>query len=187
MLLLFSSFVAMGQIAPVDTLKREIKVELPQSQGQVSTEAIQPRMSEDKPWLQADDSMPSIFKKGDTPVKKSNHYTLHPYNTTTPFNWDPVYKRSIAINKDTWRGRFWQAARSSDVANMGISGFVRYPASDRDKIHFENGVLVGDYATLLTQYFTSEFWRFRAKKNQKTTLQLLKDYNSVETVSSPNP
>jgi len=185
MLLLIYSAIAMGQNVPIDTLKREIKVHLPQ-RGQVSTEALQPRMSNDKPWMKEDDSMPSIFEKGEcAPSKKSDHYTLHPYNTTTPFNWDPVYKRSIAINKDTWRGRFWQAARSTDVANMGVSGYIKFPASNPDKIHFENGALVGDYATLLTQYFTSEFWRFRAKKNRESTLQLLKKYNSIDGVDVP--
>lgn len=167
----------LAQTVRTDTLGREVPVGVPQTEVKTPVGVAQPRISTDKPWMEADESMPSVFGSDEQAAeKKSVRYTLHPYTPTTPFDWDPVYQRKIAINKDTWRGRFWQAARSSDVAHMGISGFVRYPAADPDKVHFEHGVLVGDYATLLTQYFTAEFWRFRDKKNRKVTLELLKGY-----------
>lgn len=33
---------------------------------------------------------------------------LRPYTATTKYNWDPVYQKKIKIDKDTWRGSFYE-------------------------------------------------------------------------------
>jgi len=148
-----------------------------QNQGQ----EVQLRMQEDKPWLDFDDSMPSVFRDEEAaPKTAKNIYTLHPYNTTTPFDWDPIYHRKIAINADTWRGAYWKMLGVSDIKGMTTDGHIKLEKDDDKLVRFENGMLVGDYATLLTQYFTREFWRFRHKKNQKETKEVLREYNKVE-------
>ena len=68
----------------------------------------------------------------------------------------------------------------SDVKGMTNSGHIKLEKDDDKLIRFENGKLVGDYATLLTQYFTREFWRFQHKRNQKKTKEVLEQYDKVE-------
>ncbi len=154
-----------------DTLRKNV----------TNTPPIQLRMQNYKPWLDANDSMPSVFGKNETaPASKEARYTLHPYNTTTPYDWDPIYKRKIAIHSDTWRGAYWKMLGVSDVKGMTNSGHIKLEKDDDKLIRFENGKLVGDYATLLTQYFTREFWRFQHKRNQKKTKEVLQQYDKVE-------
>ena len=101
-------------------------------------------------------------------------YTLHPYTPWTPYDWDPVYKKKIAVGKDTWRGPYWKMLHVSDIKGMTNTGHIKLEKKE-SLVRFENGMLVGDYATLLTQYFTREFWRFRAKKNRKDTKEALEE------------
>ncbi len=159
----------------IDTLRLRSK--------EVPTPPVELRMQNDKPWLEFDDSMPSVFGRGEkAPTTNSTRYTLHPYNTTTPYDWDPIYQRKIAIHADTWRGQYWRMLGTSDVKGMTISGRIKLEEKE-PLLRFENGKLVGDYATLLTQYFTREFWRFRHHKNQKETQQVLDEYNKVQGLS----
>ena len=161
----------------IDTLRRRA-VELPKP-------PVELRIQDDKPWLEFDDSMPSVFGRDEkAPAAKGTRYTLHPYNTTTPYDWDPIYQRKIAINSDTWRGPYWRMLHVSDIKGMTINGNIKLTNDDDKLIRFENGKLVGDYATLLTQYFTREFWRFRHHKNQEETQQALDDYNKVQGISA---
>ena len=170
----------------IDTLRvqsREVPDALPKAREALTAPNIQLRMQVDKPWLEANDSMPSIFGKHEAaPASKQARYTLHPYNTTTPYDWDPVYNRKIAIHADTWRGTYWRMLGVSDVKGMTNSGHIKLPTDDEPLIRFENGMLVGDYATLLTQYFTREFWRFQHKRNQKKTKEVLQQYDKVESM-----
>jgi hypothetical protein len=69
---------------------------------------------------------------------------------------------------------------TSDVKGMTTSGSIKRQEENEPLIRFENGKLVGDYATLLTQYFTREFWRFQHKRNQKKTKEVLQQYDKVE-------
>lgn len=57
-----------------------------------------PKMSEEKNWALPDETLPLALPK------KKVVLTLHPYTANTRFNWDPIYQRKIAINKNTWRG-----------------------------------------------------------------------------------
>ena len=68
----------------------------------------------------------------------------------------------------------------SDVKGMTNSGHIKLEQEDDKLVRFENGKLVGDYATLLTQYFTREFWRFQHERNQKKTKEVLQEYDKVE-------
>lgn len=161
----------------IDTLRLRT-IELPKA-------PVELRMQDDKSWLEFDESMPSVFGRGEkAPATNSTRYTLHPYNTTTPYDWDPVYQRKIAINSDTWRGPYWRMLGVSNIKGMTIHGNIKLDKGDDKLIRFENGKLVGDYATLLTQYFTREFWRFRHHKNQKETQEVLEDYNKVQGLST---
>ena len=161
----------------IDTLRLRT-IELPKA-------PVELRMQDDKSWLEFDESMPSVFGRGEkAPATNSTRYTLHPYNTTTPYDWDPVNQRKIAINSDTWRGPYWRMLGVSNIKGMTIHGNIKHDKGDDKLIRFENGKLVGDYATLLTQYFTREFWRFRHHKNQKETQEVLEDYNKVQGLSA---
>lgn len=133
---------------------------------------IQLRMDDSKPWIGFDESMPQVF--GEKEAKPQQRYTLHPYTPWTPYDWDPVYKKKIAVGKDTWRGPYWKMLHVSDIKGMTNTGHIKLEKKE-SLVRFENGMLVGDYATLLTQYFTREFWRFRAKKNRKDTKEALEE------------
>ena len=178
---LFIPLLLFAQDIKTDTLHRELPVTLPKVPEPVRQQEIELRMVDDKPWLSTNDSMPSVFGKDEMPpASKHQRYTLHPYNTTTPYDWDPVYQRKIAIHSDTWRGAYWKMLRTSDVKGMTTSGSIKRQEENEPLIRFENGKLVGDYATLLTQYFTREFWRFQHKRNQKKTKEVLQQYDKVE-------
>lgn len=57
-----------------------------------------PRMSEEKNWLLPDESLPEALPKPKVVL------TLFPYTANTRYNWDPVYKKKIRVDKNTWRG-----------------------------------------------------------------------------------
>ena len=182
---LFIPLLLAAQEIKTDTLRRDLPIALPTVPEPSMQQELELRMAEDKPWLSTNDSMPSVFSKGEVlPASNERRYTLHPYNTTTPYNWDPVYQRPIAIHSDTWRGAYWRMLRTSDVKGMTTSGSIKRQEENEPLVRFENGKLVGDYATLLTQYFTREFWRFQHKRNQKKTKEVLQEYDKVEGMPS---
>lgn len=104
------------------------------------------KTSTEKRWMEYE--VPS-----DEPEHKIR-LTLQPYSPTTPYNWDPVYRKKIDIDKPagmTLYGNQWRAsAKPTGLDFMKV--------------------------------FTKDFWNRRHVKRRNLTLKLLKEYGDSITV-----
>jgi hypothetical protein len=134
---------------------------------------LTPKMSSEKPWLDIDESLPTL-----PGLPKANpRLTLHPYTTNTRFDWDPVYQRKIVINKDTWRKDPFYHIYGKPMKLSGEAGeapVIMVSVNNGAMTGFNGGgaVFSGD----LLQFFTKEFWSFRLRRNRARTLEVLKNY-----------
>ncbi len=130
----------------------------------------------DKSWLQADETLPKVKYEGNVPTQG---YTLHPYTPSTKYDWDPVYATRLKISKNSWRGKWWDNYRATDLKYVyNESGKKNEGLKMWHGIYIENGVIKGDFATLLTQYFTKDYWKFQDKRNRVRTREVLKGYDA---------
>lgn len=159
------------------------------------------QMSEDKPWMDFNITLPAI---PDAPKAKVV-LTLRPYTANTKYNWDPVYQKKIAVDKNTWRGdpfyelktRFiysdwaktpFDAGLRETVDQIEATG-LRYRVTER-----ANNMAVGSWQgtsgpsniDLMTP-FTKDFWDFKGRKRRARTLEVLRTYGDSTTVLINTP
>lgn len=160
------------------------------------------QMSTKKQWLEFNSILPDIPH---TPKKKVV-LTLRPYTANTKYNWDPVYQKKIAINKNTWRGDpfyelkvqkiytdwakrpFDKGVRES-VEQIEATG-LRYRVTER-----ANNMAVGSWQgaggggigglDLMTP-FTKDFWNFKGRKRRARTLEVLRAYGDSTVLNIKN-
>ena len=124
-----------------------------------------PRVSEDKPWMRFDETLPQVRKK------KKIILTLHPYTARTKYNWDPVYQKKINIDAYTWEKAFALPAYNSGIA-LGRRG-----------VTVQGGTIGGlDFMIL----FTKDFWDKKGRETRSRTLEVLKAYGDSTTVLIPH-
>lgn len=111
-------------------------------------------MDADKPWLEFDTTLPRLEENRKPKVR----LTLHPYSTTTRYDYDPVYQRKIIIDKDTWRNNPMAGFQLKLMARVAKEPAVKPSGID------------------LMTVFTKDFWRVRARAARQRTMQVLKDY-----------
>lgn len=115
-----------------------------------------PKVETDKSWLDFDASLPVMPRM---PEKKVV-LTLRPYTANTKYNWDPVYQKKIAVNKNTWRGDpFYELTVRVDYTNWSRrEGYVKPSGHD------------------FMAAFTKGFWDVKGRKRRARTLEVLKTY-----------
>lgn len=106
-----------------------------------------PKVSDDKPWLKFDETLPAV-----PDVKKKAKLTLHPYTPTTPYNWDPIHERKIDIDKPRWKENILRGIEKATAGAPTPSGIS------------------------FMQIFTKEFWDRKGKKRKQQTLKALETY-----------
>lgn len=131
----------------------EIKLN-PQALKELEHNFGQPRASEEKSWLEFDETLPYQ----PTEKEKKARLVLRPYTGYTPYNWDPIRQCKIDIDKPTWKENI---LRGIEVVTAGI------PAP--------TGM---DFM----QIFTKEFWNRNIKKRRMATLKALDAYGDSITV-----
>lgn len=158
-----------------------------------------PQLSTDKPWLEFDNTLPDVT---DTPEQKNKVVlTLMPYTANTRYDWDPVRRRKIKIDKNTWRSDpFYEMKSLYIYTNWAKTPLDKGPRNTVEQIEATglryrvteraNGVAVGSWqpanwgsgGTDLMKVFTKDFWNRRAMKNRKRTLEVLRTYGDSISV-----
>lgn len=152
-----------------------------------------PVSSSERIWLRFREDLPSLPEQ----VKEDVVLTLHPYVPNTPYNWNPVLQKKIKIDKNTWRGAFYDLK-----SRMYPSDWARHPLDAGSRNSLEkleatelryvvmeraNNTAVGGWKSVgsgaaiqgldLMAPFTKEFWNFKGRKRKKCTLELLRTYS----------
>lgn len=160
-----------------------------------------PQLSTDKPWLEFDNTLPGVT---DTPEQKNKVVlTLMPYTANTRYDWDPVRRRKIKIDKNTWRSDpFYEMKSLYIYTNWAKTPLDKGPRNTVEQIEATglryrvteraNGVAVGSWQRSdwgggimsgdLMKLFTKDFWNRRAMKNRKRTLEVLRMYGDSISV-----
>lgn len=156
-----------------------------------------PKLSAEKPWLDFDESIPSI--PGWSGQTKP---TLpRPYATSLPYNWDPIRQRSIRVDKNTWRGEpFYELTHQYIYSNWAKTPLdaglresleqieatgLRYRVTER-----ANGMAVGSWQGTgsgvasgdFMRPFTRDFWNVKAARRRARTWEVLRTYGDSITV-----
>lgn len=168
-----------------------------------------PCVSEDKPWMRIDETLPEVRKK------KKVVLTLHPYKANTKYNWDPVYQRKINIDADTWKMNTTDLMPTNWAKSIVDKGIRRSVEEIRASgLHQNilgeraNGMMVRSYTTTqpvrkvgnkgatltgngvggldLMTVFTKDFWDKKGRKARERTLEVLKAYGDSTTVLIPH-
>lgn len=155
-----------------------------------------PEVSLDKPWMDFDASLPDMREK----EKSRAPLTLFPYKPTTPYNWDPVHQKKIAIDKNTWRGPFYELKTRRIPSNWAKSPLDVGPRESVEQIEAAglryrvteraNGMAVGSWQSVnsigggqdLMKPFTRDFWNFKGRKRRARTLEVLRTYGDSISV-----
>lgn len=152
--------------------------------------------ADDKPALQFDATLPSVF-----PEKKELRLSLRPYTANTKYNYDPIYQKNIKIKEDTWKnGNGFSLKIMLIPSNWAKTPFdpgirrsideieatgIRYnPLANR-----ANNVAVGSWGPAggsgisgdFMAPFTKEFWDKKGRKRRARTLELLQNYGDSIT------
>lgn len=182
-------------------LQNEGKIELnPEALRELGVDGFlgNPVSTTEKTWLGFREELPLP-----EPEIKDVVLTLHPYVPNTPYNWDPVLQKKIKINKNTWRGAFYDLK-----SRMYPSDWARHPLEAGSRNSLEkieatglryvvmeraNNTAVGGWKSVgsgaaiqgldLMAPFTKEFWNFKGRKRKKRTLEVLRTY-SLDAVKS---
>lgn len=112
----------------------------------------QEKVSEEKPWLDFDSTLPTIHQK------KKVRLTLYPYTPTTPYNWDPVLQCKIDIDAPDWKKNLMIWLHTQPVGSASPSG-ISFMA-----------------------IFTREFWNRKIGRRRARTLEALRAYGDSVTV-----
>ncbi len=183
-------------------LQKEGKIELnPEALRELGVDAFldNPVSTHEKSWLGFRADLPALPEQ----VKKDVVLTLHPYTPNTPYNWDPVLQKKIKIDKNTWKGAFYDLKSRiypSDWAKHPLDAGCRnslekIEATGMRYVIMErvNNTAVGGWKSVgsgtaiqgldLMAPFTKEFWNFKGRKRKKRTLEVLRTY-SLHAVES---
>lgn len=114
----------------------------------------QPRISEEKPWLEFDETLPYQPLGKD----KKARLVLRPYTGYTPYNWDPIRQCKIDIDKPTWQENILRGIEKMSEGAPSPSGY--------------------DFMSI----FTKEFWNRNIKKRRRETLEKLRVYGDSVSV-----
>ena len=88
-----------------------------------------PRMSEEKSWMMPDESLPEALPKPKVVL------SLMPYKANTRYNWDPIYKKKIKIDKNTWRGDpFYEIRHQRSYSNWARNPMAKGVRKSLDEI-----------------------------------------------------
>lgn len=125
--------------------------------------AENPRMSNEKPWMRFDKSLPRVIAPSAVVESDSLYDSRRLSNRTLPFMMLETYKSTyIPLPLDTL------------VTSMGM---ILPPP---DGISLGNGVRVDGglfFGLDLLQVFTKDFWQFRKKRMRTRTISVLNDYS----------
>lgn len=157
-----------------------------------------PEVSLDKPWMDFDTSLPDM---PETDKRKNKvRLTLYPYRPNTPYNWDPVYQRKIKVDKNTWRGPFYELRTRSIPSNWAKCPLDAGPRESVEQIEATglryrvteraNGMAVGSWQSVnsigggqdLMKPFTRDFWDIKGRKRRARTLEVLRTYGDSISV-----
>lgn len=111
------------------------------------------RMSTDQPWMDFDTSLPVLPEEKKPRVR----LTLNPYATSIRYDYDPVYKKKIKVDKDTWKSDPF-APQTALVASLS---------------HIKKELVNTSIGIDLMYPFTKECWDFRGRKLRKQTRKAL--------------
>ena len=147
-----------------------------------------PKMAEEKPWLEVDETLPAV--DGIRPRKIK--LTLFPYTANTPYNWDPVRQRKIEVDKNTWRGDpFYELKTLTVYSNWAKSPLDAGPRESLEQIEatgLRYGPVgqAGSHAVYGWQSVGRPSgyslmpdkggWRIKARKRRARTLEVLRTY-----------
>lgn len=151
-----------------------------------------PLMSTDKPGLQYDTRLPNVF-----PEKAKIIISLQIYNINTKFNYDPVYRKDIKVEAETWRSdtirKQVYLRQYSNWASSPLEGGVRKSLEEIEATGLRynpiggraNNMAVGVWESTPSKpsgmdfgkFFTKEFWSKKKRKRKAKTLELLHNYN----------
>ncbi len=154
----------------------------------------------DKPWLNFDNSLPTIPNE---PQKKVV-LTLHPYTANTRYNWDPIYQKKVTVGKDTWRSDpYYALSKLFIYTNWAKRPFDKGIRKSREEIeatglrytsHLEGSILVNAWSSVggpsghdFMSVFTKDFWSPKVRKRRARTLEVLKAYGDSTTVLIKDP
>ena len=166
-----------------------------------------PQNFTDKNWMVPDETLPSALP--DQPsLEMRQLLTLYPYKPTTPYNWDPVYRKKIKVGKDTWRGdpyyklktlfiyTNWaktplDAGERASIEQIEATGLRYNPLAGR-----VNNAMVGAWEGVgssgiggldFNSIFTRRFWDRKGNIRRARTLEILKSYGDSTTVNVSAP
>lgn len=134
-----------------------------------------PRMSEEKNWMLPDESLPEALPKP-KPI-----LTLMPYTANTPYNWDPIARKKIKVDKNTWRSVNPVVENIRKSLAEVRTGNVRLGHSG---VYLNGGAIGGlDLMTV----FTKNFWDKSGRERRERTLEVLRTYGDSTTVLINKP
>lgn len=157
-------------IAGKELLKGQTKPDI-RLQDYLKKESAQPLNNYRKRWMDFDTSLPSLLP-GIKPI-----YTLQVYKPNTPFDWDPVYKKKIVIDKERLK---YKSMRLEEYRNMNV----------KDRTPFMNSHCIGpvekgspyNSGHDLMLLFTRKFWSFKKNARINKTEKALKNYDAVNPI-----
>lgn len=166
-------------------LKQEGEIELnPHALEELSRAFGSPQATQEKPWLEVDETLPAIDGK----IK----LTLFPYTANTPYNWDPVRQRKIDVDENTWRGDpFYELKTLTVYSNWAKSPLDAGPRESLEQIEATGlrYVPVGQMGSHTVYGWSSVgrpsgyslipekgFWKVKARKRRARTLEALRAY-----------
>lgn len=170
-------------------LKQEGEIELnPHALEELSRAFGSPQATQEKPWLEVDETLPAI--DGIRPRKIK--LTLFPYTANTPYNWDPVRQRKIDVDENTWRGDpFYELKTLTVYSNWAKSPLDAGPRESLEQIEATGlrYVPVGQMGSHTVYGWSSVgrpsgyslmpekgFWKVKARKRRARTLEALRAY-----------
>jgi hypothetical protein len=121
-----------------------------------------PKISTEKNWLKPDETLPDNLPKKRTKVP----LVLHPWPLDCAYNYDPILRQKIYVNKYTWRG---------GPPLMG--GFVMPKKPVRAPQKGAIGVRIESLD--LMAIFEKRFWNKKERKRRARTLEVLSTYNDT--------
>lgn len=156
-----------------------------------------PKVSDDKSWLQFDNTLPQLSKKPQKKVK----LTLYPYTSATPYNWDPILGVKIKIDENTWRGDpFYELKSLRIYTNWARSPLDAGPRESVEQIEATGLRYIpqvrlgsapgtsswqsvkGPSGYDLMTPFTKDFWNRKGRKRRRRTLEVLQSYGDSLTL-----
>lgn len=167
-----------------------------------------PQSYQEKSWLDFKVDLPSVLQEKQQKVV----LTLHPYSPGTPYNWDPIHQKKIKVDKNTWRGAFYDLKTRKYPSNWAKNPLDPGPRNSLEQIEATglryvameraHNVAVGEWRPVsrssggqvtggsgasiggldLMTPFTRDFWNFRGRKARKRTLEVLRAYGDSTLV-----